>query len=342
MKIKSVLISSAACALLVSACGKDSDSDKKVSEQTAAERWNPEEIEGSFVAVGPWTLRLPTADKYKSYYWEDDESLTKLIESSDIQISAIIDINGTKANFATRFVKDQCENHKITPAPGELGGKTLSEINWFLKNQGSNFENFTATAKKFDSCISMSIRSVDNLPALTENSDVVRYFKAIASKISFDRFIFVHFNVQRIQSFLVTAFNEGMDFSEADGITSGTAQDLFITNDGNKNALVSEAKAGICDNQIFKNAFADPDKRELELHSGPDIDAKYSSKIVSSDGQHNRIVEGVFRNSLDNNCLLLRFSLANPVDSLSVVQDDKELEDKLIFELKVTSLVPKQ
>jgi hypothetical protein len=344
MQIKTaLLVSTATCALLASACGSDKDSKKKEADQTIIERWNPEKIEGSFVGVGPWTLQIPTGDKLKSYIWTDDDSLTKLIESSEIPFSAIIDSKGTKANFAAKFVKDHCENYKVAPTAGESGGKTPSEINWFLKNQGANFEAFsaTATAEKFNSCITMTIRSSESLPALADDGDVVRYLKSIADGISFNRFTFVHFNVQRIQTYLVTALSDGMDFTESNGIQAGTANDIFFTIDGKKNELLGEAFTGECENQVFKDAFSDVEKQELGLYASAEIDAKYSSKIVSSDGKHNRVVEGVFKNARDSTCLILKFSLANPVDSISVVQDDKALEEELVYQLKITTLVPK-
>ncbi|MDQ3235394.1 MAG: hypothetical protein M3Q07_26585 [Pseudobdellovibrionaceae bacterium] len=343
MKIRTALISTAACVLLASACGKDKDSKKKEADQSSAERWNPEDIEGSFVGVGPWTLQIPTADKLKSYIWTDDESLTKLIASDEVPFSAIVDSKGTKANFAAKFVKDHCENYKAAPATGETGGKTPNGINWFLKNQGANFDTFSATttAEKFSSCITMTIRSDESLPALADGGDVVRYFKSIADEISFDRFTFVHFNSQRIQSYFVTALSDGLDLTETNGITAGTAKDIFFTIDGKKNELVGEAITGECENQVFKDGFSDRDKQELSVYLNTPIDAKYSSKIVSSDGEHNRVVEGVFKNSTDSTCLILKFSLASPVDSISVVQDDKELEEELVYQLKITSLVPK-
>lgn len=264
--------------------------------------------------------------------------LSEAVVTDEITLSVPSKDGQRKSEFIAKLTADQCQEFKFKPADGEIGGTTEKGISWFLKNNGNSFETFTATAK-FNSCLTMTVRPLDkSFSAVAEDSDLLRYLELMADGIKFNRFSLVREGYQRISPFLFTSFGQGMTLVTDDqGITSGSSENTVFTQDARLNILQSEAKAGDCSNPVFQNAWNDSTMKDAEsVNEG--LVGKEKAGVEAAEGKHTWVTQGVFKTEDGTKCLILKFSLKNPVASEEVLKTDKEFETKLAFELGLTQL----
>ncbi|HET9239245.1 MAG TPA: hypothetical protein VFO10_18440 [Oligoflexus sp.] len=323
-----------ACAIALTACGKDkSDNDNKSTNPISLVY--PQVLDGSYVSVAGWELILPATDRKAEYRWSSD-TLGKTVVTDLIPISAVSANGGNKADFLVQLISDQCQNYKSEPASGEIGGKTDSGANWFLRNVDSTFEGFTATARFGANCIELMIHPADkSFAAVPENSDLLRYFELVADGMKFNRFYFLRPGYQRISPFLFTSVGAGMTLvTDADGITSGSSESVVFTKDAQQNVLQSEARSGDCQKTIFQDAWNDTSMKDSEVKKG--LIGKEKSGVESMEGGYSWATKGIFKTEDGAKCLIVTFSLKNPVSSEAVLKSDTDLASRLAIELGLT------
>jgi hypothetical protein len=244
---------------------------------------------------------------------------------------------GNKADFLVQLISNQCQDYKSEPAAGENGGKTDSGVNWFLRNADTTFESFTATARFGSSCIEMMIHPADkSFAPVPENSNLSCYFELIADGMKFYRFYFLRPGYQRISPFLFTSFGAGMTLATdaANGITSGSSEAVVFTKDAQENVLQSEAMSGDCQKTIFQDAWNDASMKDSDVNKG--LIGKEKSGVESLEGGYRWATKGIFKTEDGTKCLLLTFSLKNPVSSEAILKSDTDLASRLAFELGLT------